>query len=85
MSIVGAVGMFANSIFQPIIGGWIDRDKAVAAAEGLTGDELELVAGQATLGTMVAFPGILIVAFTILYFWMKNRTPASDTIHEALV
>ena len=77
MSIVGAVGMFANSIFQPIIGGWIDRDKAAAAATGLTGDELELVAGQATLGTMVSFPAILIVAFTILYFWMKNRTPAS--------
>ncbi len=77
MSIVGAVGMFANSIFQPIIGGWIDRDKAAAMAEGLTGDELELVAGQATLGTMVTFPAILIVAFTFLYFWMKNRTPAS--------
>jgi len=77
MSIVGAVGMFANSIFQPIIGGWIDRDKAIAAETGLTGDELELVAGQATLGTMVAFPAILIVAFGILYFWMKNRTPAS--------
>jgi len=74
MSIVGAVGMFANSIFQPIIGGWIDRDKAAAAATGLTGDELELVAGQATLGTMVAFPAILIAAFTLLYFWMKNRT-----------
>ncbi len=78
MSIVGAVGMFANSIFQPIIGGWIDRDQATAAAAGLTGDELELVAGQATLGTMVSFPAILIVAFTILYFWMKGRTPASS-------
>ena len=77
MSIVGAVGMFSTSIFQPIIGGWIDRDKAIAAETGLTGDELELVAGQATLGTMVAFPAILIVAFGILYFWMKNRTPAS--------
>lgn len=77
MSIIGAVGMFANSIFQPIIGGWIDRDQATAAAAGLTGDELELVAGQATLGTMVTFPAILIVAFTILYFWMKNRVPAS--------
>lgn len=77
MSIVGAVGMFSTSIFQPIIGGWIDRDKAAAAAQGLTGDELELVAGQATLGTMVAFPGILIIAFTILYFWMKNRTSTS--------
>ena len=73
MSVIGAVGMFSTSIFQPIIGNWIDSDKAAAAAEGLTGDELELVAGQATLGTMVAFPLILVVLFTILYFWMKKR------------
>ncbi|RTE53838.1 MFS transporter [Arenibacter aquaticus] len=71
MSIIGAVGMFSSSIFQPIIGGWIDKDKAEAAAQGLTGDELELVAGQDTLGTMVAFPGILIILFTILWFWVK--------------
>ena len=73
MSIIGAVGMFSSSIFQPIIGNWIDSDKAVAAASGLTGDELELVSGQATLGTMVTFPAILIVLFTILYFWMKKQ------------
>lgn len=77
MSILGAVGMFSSSIFQPIIGGWIDSDKAAAMAEGFTGDELELVAGQATLGTMVTFPAILIVLFTILYFWMKNRNKTS--------
>ncbi|TMM58590.1 MFS transporter [Maribacter algarum] len=73
MSIIGAVGMFSTSIFQPIIGGWIDSDKAAAAANGLTGDELELVSGQATLGTMVTFPAILIVLFAILYFWVKNK------------
>ena len=73
MSIIGAIGMFSTSIFQPIIGGWIDADRATAAAQGLTGDELELVSGQDTLGTMVTFPAILIVLFTILYFWMKNR------------
>jgi len=73
MSIIGAVGMFSTSIFQPIIGKWIDTDKAEAAATGLTGDELELVAGQETLGTMVLFPAILIVLFTILWFWIKNR------------
>lgn len=72
MSIVGAVGMFSSSIFQPIIGGWIDADKVTAAASGLTGDELELVAGQATLGTMVTFPAILIVLFTILWFWVRK-------------
>ncbi len=74
MSIVGAVGMFSTSIFQPIIGGWIDGDRATAAAAGFTGDELELVAGQATLGTMVLFPAILVVLFTILHFWVKKRT-----------
>lgn len=73
MSVIGAVGMFSTSIFQPIIGKWIDTDKAEAAAMGLTGDELELVAGQDTLGTMVLFPAILIVLFTILLFWIKNR------------
>lgn len=73
MSVIGAVGMFSTSIFQPIIGKWIDSDKAEAAAMGLTGDELELVAGQDTLGTMAIFPAILIVLFTILLFWIKNR------------
>ena len=58
MSVVGAVGMFSTSIFQPIIGGWIDSDKAAAAAAGYKGDELELIAGQATLGSMLSFPGI---------------------------
>ena len=72
MSIIGAVGMFSTSIFQPIIGGWIDSDKEAAAASGLTGDELELVAGQATLETMTLFPGILIVLFFILLIWVRS-------------
>ena len=76
MSIVGAVGMFSTSIFQPIIGGWIDGDRGAAAATGLTGDALELAAGQATLGTMVIFPAILVVLFTILHIWVRKREAA---------
>ena len=72
LSIVGAIGMFSSSMFQPIIGGWIDSDKATAAASGLTGDELELAAGQATLATMTIFPAILIVLFIILFIWVKK-------------
>lgn len=79
MSVIGAVGMFSSSIFQPIIGSWIDSDKAVAAAKGLTGDNLELVAGQATLGTMVIFPALLVVLFTILLFWVKKRKADAKT------
>ena len=80
LSIIGAVGMFSSSIFQPIIGGWIDSDKAAAVAKGLTGDELELVSGQATLQTMTVFPLILIALFIILLIWVKktNRAGASS-------
>lgn len=86
MSIIGAVGMFSTSIFQPIIGSWIDADKEEAAANGLTGDELELVAGQETLETMTIFPAILIVLFTILWFWMRKRktTTAAQAHSPAL-
>ena len=72
MSIIGAVGMFSSSIFQPIIGDWIDDARAESIAQGLTGNALELAAGQETLEKMIAFPAILIVLFTILYFWQRN-------------
>jgi MFS family permease len=80
MSIVGACGMFSTSIWQPIIGRWIDGGREKAASMGLEGDALELAAGQATLQTMITFPAILIVLFTILLFWMrqvKQATPAN--------
>ena len=76
MSIIGGVGMFSTAIFQPIIGKWIDTSKVEKAAEGLTGDAMELAAGQATLDNIAVFPAILIAAFTILYFWQKKRVIA---------
>ena len=75
MSIVGGMGMFSTSIFQPIIGGWIDNSTVEQAANGLTGTSLDLAAGQQTLTYMISFPGVLIVLFTILYFWQRNLKP----------
>ncbi len=72
MSIVGGVGMFSTSIFQPIIGSWIDSARAKNAAQGLTGTALELATGQQSLVKMMTFPGILIVAFIIFFIWQKN-------------
>ncbi len=81
MSIIGGMGMFSTAIFQPIIGKWIDEATAEKAAEGLTGDAMQLAAGQATLSTMVLFPGVLIVAFGILFFWMRGRkTPEGTSV-----
>ena len=73
MSMVGAVGMFSTAIFQPIIGGWIDASRVAQEANGLTGDALELAAGQQTITYMVSFPGLLVILFTILYFWQKKN------------
>src|SRR5690606_13639354 len=76
MSIIGGVGMFSTAIWQPVIGSWIDEARATNQAAGLSGNELELAAGQDTLEKMVLFPVILIVLFTIFYFWQKNKKPA---------
>ncbi len=78
MSVIGGIGMFSISIFQPIIGKWIDEARVEQEAAGLTGDALELAAGQSTLSTMVLFPAILIVAFTVLYFWMRSTKPTAN-------
>lgn len=77
MSIVGAMGMFMSGAVQPITGGWIASNRAIGEADGLTGGALELFTGQTTLGTMVLFPAVLIVLFGVLYFWMKDKQPAS--------
>jgi len=82
MSIVGGVGMFSTSIFQPIIGRWIDTAKTEQTAAGLTGDAMELAAGQSTLSTMIIFPMILVVAFASLYMYMRKRPTMVTTEYK---
>ncbi len=68
MSLMGGAGMFAVSIWNPIIGGWIDDNRAEAIASGLTDESaIELAAGQATLTNMTMFPVVLVVAFGLLF------------------
>ncbi len=80
LSIMGGIGMFSSSMFQPIIGGWIQDNKIVAVSNGLAGDAVDLAAGQATLSNMLIFPTILIVAFLGLYFYMKKRKELSPAV-----
>ncbi len=68
MSLMGGAGMFAVSIWNPIIGGWIDSNREAAVTEGITDPAaIELAAGQATLTNMTMFPLVLIAAFGILF------------------
>ena len=80
MSVIGGVGMFSTSIFQPIIGSWIDKSRAESLLSGVTGSELELVAGQDTLAKMVAFPAILIVLFVIFFIWQRKPKEHALTV-----
>ncbi len=75
MSLVGGAGMFAMVIWNPIIGGWLDKAKMAAESAGATGGQADIIAGQVTLSNMLWFPSILILLFTGLYFYMKNRQP----------
>lgn len=72
LSIMGGIGMFSSSMFQPIIGKWIDDNKVVAVTKGLTENVADLAAGQATLSNMLIFPAILIAAFAGLYIGKKS-------------
>jgi MFS family permease len=79
MSIVGGVGMFSTSIFQPIIGGWIDSARAENTTKGLTGTALELATGQHALLKMITFPSILIVLFLVFFFWQRNSRKTTES------
>ena len=81
MSVVGAIGMFMTANMQPIFGIWIDNAREKATSMGLAGDALELATGQETLKTMTLFPGILIVLFIILLFWVRNLK-IKNTAHD---
>jgi len=84
MSLIGGAGMFSMSIWNPIIGGWLDDAAATAERAGVTGAEADIMAGQAVLGTMAMFPIILIFLFGGLYFYMRNRKEA-EVLSEASV
>lgn len=85
MSLVGGAGMFSMVIWNPVIGGWLDAAVATATDAGATGAEADIIAGQATLATMIWFPVILIVLFGGLYFYMRGRTtaPADEVMMDA--
>lgn len=80
LSFMGGVGMFAVSLWQPVIGGWIDGARQTAIAEGVAPEAVELAAGQAALANIALFPLVLIVGFGILFFVLRNR-PTAEAAH----
>lgn len=82
MSFIGGMGMFGLSICQPIIGKWMDTERANALVSGLTGDAAELAAGQSTLDNIAWFPAILVIVFGVLFAMRKKwLTPEEGVAH----
>lgn len=83
LSLMGGAGMFATSLFNPILGYFLDQNRAKALAQGLDQAGAELKAGQESLSYVTIFPIILIVIFFLLY--LNRRKFESNTIHGAVV
>lgn len=73
MSIIGGAGMLAVSLWNPVIGRWLDSAKLEAQAQNLSGATADLVAGQTVLSNLLNFPAVLIIAFGLLYWVMHRR------------
>ena len=80
LSFMGGVGMFAVSLWQPVIGGWIDDAREAAIEGGVAEDAVELAAGQAALANIAIFPIVLIVAFGLLFLYLKNQNTAEKMV-----
>lgn len=73
LSLMGGAGMFGNWAYQTFfIGPRLDAEKARLAVEGVSADQIELLAGRSVLGSINLLPIVLVLAFTGLWFWMKR-------------
>ena len=76
LSLIGGAGMFAVSMWNPVIGQWIDNSRAQAMTTTTNALDAELLAGQSVLANLTIFPMVLIIAFALLYFYMNKRSSA---------
>jgi hypothetical protein len=74
LSLIGGAGMFAVSLWNPVIGQWIDSARVQATSITSNASEAELLAGQSVLANLTLFPMVLIIAFALLYFYMNKRS-----------
>jgi len=73
LSMIGAAGIFALSIWNPVIGSWIDGAREKANSAAVAGVDPELIAGQSVLLNLTVFPALLIIAFAFLYAYINKK------------
>ncbi|XQW86553.1 MFS transporter [Thalassotalea piscium] len=73
MSLIGGAGMFAVSMWNPVIGNWLDTARTQHQGQQLTVEQIDVLAGQALLSQIMIFPMILIIAFLALYLFINKQ------------
>ena len=74
MSLIGGAGMFAMSIWNPVIGHWIYNARTQAQTTSVSVEQVEVLAGQAVLQNLLVFPIVLIIVFIGLHLFItKNK------------
>jgi MFS family permease len=72
MSLIGGAGMFAMSIWNPVIGHWIDNARTQAQTTNVSVEQVEVLAGQAVLQNLLVFPIVLIIVFIGLHLFITK-------------
>ncbi|TQV84368.1 MFS transporter [Aliikangiella coralliicola] len=73
LSVLGGAGMFAVSLWNPVIGSWIDNARENISAVTNSGVQTELLVGQQVLSNLVLFPLVLILCFGLLYWFQSKK------------
>ncbi len=79
LSIMGGAGMLSTSLIIPYIGRIYDGYYHLAQSSGATDAAANLSAGSQSLKTVAILPFILIFAFVLIHFWVKNKSRVLNT------
>ena len=87
MNLMGGAGMFAVSVYTIFMGGYYDKLVANKMPAGDTSEmalnEAKKAAGPEVLNATLIIPIILIVAFTILLFYMRGKKNTNSSTAAA--
>ena len=87
MNLMGGAGMFAVSVYTIFMGGYYDKLVADKMPAGVSSDmalnEAKKAAGPEVLNATLVIPVILIVAFTILLFYMRGKKNTNSSTLSA--
>lgn len=87
MNLMGGAGMFAVSVYTIFMGGYYDKLVAAKLPAGDTSDaamnEAKKLAGPEVLNATLVIPIVLVLAFTVLLFYMRGKKSIKSSTASA--